>query len=149
MPDSPSSGCASGCPSDLGDGGSPRKELPAMSKSMARRASFGRKGGIRELDEALARGRPGPRQVQAAIAALHATERDWKEIAGLYDELRRMRPSPAVEVARAIARGMAFGPDIGLADLAGLPPEPTVLAARADLLQRAARPGAFDAYAAA
>ena len=105
--------------------------------------------GLRELDDALARGRPGPYQVQAAIAALHATSRDWEEIAALYAELLRMRPSLAVEVALGVARGMANGPEVGLADLAKLPKEPTVLAAIADLMRRAGNPAAREAYAAA
>jgi RNA polymerase sigma-70 factor (ECF subfamily) len=103
--------------------------------------------GLRELDEALARGRPGPYQVQAAIAALHATNRDWTEIAALYAELCRMQPSLTVEVSHAVAVGMAHDPEGGLALLARLPDEPLVLAARADLLCRAGRPEALDAYA--
>lgn len=102
--------------------------------------------GIAELDDALARGRPGPYQVQAAIAALHATRRDWLEIARLYETLLRMQPSRSVEVAAAIAWGMAEGPRRGLARLDQLPDEPLVLAARADLLGRAADPAARLAY---
>ena len=102
--------------------------------------------GLRELDEALSRGRPGPYQVQAAIAALHCTQRDWAEIAGLYDELAGMRTSLAVEVARAVAHGMSAGPDEGLRRLSALPDEPTVLAARADLLRRAGSPDAPAVY---
>ena len=71
------------------------------------------------LDAALRRREPGPYQVQAAIAACHATARDasatdWVEIAALYRELARMVPSPVVELNRAVAVAMADGPDAGL-----------------------------------
>ena len=63
---------------------------------------------------------PGPYQVQAAIAACHATaptaaDTDWVEIAALYGELARMTPSPVVELNRAVAVAMADGPEAGLA----------------------------------
>ena len=75
--------------------------------------------GLAHLDAALRRGEPGPYQVQAAIAACHAGAResgdtDWVEIAILYDELARMVPTPVVELNRAVAVGMAHGPDAGL-----------------------------------
>src|SRR5688572_25107240 len=62
----------------------------------------------------------GPYTVQAAIAACHARARqavqtDWMRIASLYDELATIMPSPIVELNRAVAYGMAFGPDKGLA----------------------------------
>ncbi len=62
---------------------------------------------------------PGPYAVQAAIAACHARARqaddtDWAGIAGLYDLLARIAPSPVVELNRAVAVGMAFGPAAGL-----------------------------------
>ena len=62
----------------------------------------------------------GPYTVQAAIAACHARARqadqtDWMRIASLYDELAVILPSPIVELNRAVAYGMAFGPDQGLA----------------------------------
>ncbi len=64
-------------------------------------------------------GPPGPYMVQAAIAACHARARtpeetDWKQIAGFYDLLRRLMPSPVVELNRAVAVAMAFGPQAGL-----------------------------------
>ena len=67
------------------------------------------------LDAALAHRVPGPYQVQAAIAALHAQaprfeQTDWPQIAVLYGELARRAPSPVVEVNRAVAAGMADGP---------------------------------------
>jgi RNA polymerase sigma-70 factor (ECF subfamily) len=81
--------------------------------------------GIEALDEALALNNPGPYQVQAAISALHAEaptaeETDWQQIAVLYKTLARMTPSPVVEVNRAVAVGMAEGPQEGLGILEGL-----------------------------
>lgn len=76
--------------------------------------------GLALLDRALALRRPGPYQIQAAIAALHArasgpAQTDWPQIAALYDELYRRAPSPVVELNRAVAAGMARGPLAGLA----------------------------------
>ncbi len=71
--------------------------------------------GIAVLDQALALYDPGPYQVQAAISALHAEAptadaTDWHQIAALYDTLAAM----VVEVNRAVAVGMARGPEAGL-----------------------------------
>ena len=91
--------------------------------------------------------RPGPYQVQAAIAACHATaadaaDTDWAQIAALYGRLARLAPSPVVELNRAVAVGMADGPSAGLVlvealaasgELAGYHLLP---ATRADLLRR-------------
>jgi RNA polymerase sigma-70 factor, ECF subfamily len=102
------------------------------------------------LDAAMARRSPGPYQLQAAIAALHAQapsfeETDWAQIAALYRELARRSPSPVIEVNRAVAVGLADGPLAGLAVLApvlasgeldGYAPMHTV---HADLLDRAGR----------
>ena len=76
--------------------------------------------GLRLLDTALRRGRPGPYQVQAAIAACHVTatdttDTDWAQIALLYGELARFTPSPVVELNRAVAVASAHGPAAGLA----------------------------------
>jgi RNA polymerase sigma-70 factor, ECF subfamily len=74
-----------------------------------------------QLVEQALRGRPaGPYAVQAAIAAVHATARtsaatDWNEIVGLYDVLRRLEPSPVVELNRAVAVAMRDGPGAGVA----------------------------------
>jgi RNA polymerase sigma-70 factor (ECF subfamily) len=62
----------------------------------------------------------GPYGLQAAIAACHARairaeETDWVKIAALYDALAQIQPSPVVELNRAVAVGMAFGPEAGLA----------------------------------
>ncbi|MEQ1771600.1 MAG: RNA polymerase sigma factor [Devosia sp.] len=64
-------------------------------------------------------GRFGFYALQAAIAACHAraakaTDTDWQRIAGLYDDLADVFPSPVVELNRAVAHGMAFGPAAGL-----------------------------------
>lgn len=74
------------------------------------------------LDAALVRGRPGPLQIEAAIAALHneapsdhAT--DWPQIAQLYEALQRLGPSPVIEANRAIAVAKTSGPAAGLAIL--------------------------------
>jgi RNA polymerase sigma-70 factor (ECF subfamily) len=102
------------------------------------------------LQRALELGRPGPYQVQAAIAALHdaATEAgatDWPQIAALYGRLANLAPSPVVELNRAVAVAMAEGLDVGLAmldRLAGdgrLATYPYLHAARADLLRRLGR----------
>jgi predicted RNA polymerase sigma factor len=63
---------------------------------------------------------PGPYAIQAAIAACHARaltpdETDWPRIAALYATLAHLTPSPIVELNRAVAVGMAFGPQAGLA----------------------------------
>ena len=62
----------------------------------------------------------GPYALQAAVAACHARARtadatDWGRIAALYDALSQVAPSPVVEVNRAMALAMAFGPEVGLA----------------------------------
>src|SRR5207253_5857303 len=72
-----------------------------------------------ERAEALG-GARGPYSLQAAIAACHArartaAETDWARIAALYQELAQISPSPVVELNRAVAVGMAFGPAAGLA----------------------------------
>jgi RNA polymerase sigma-70 factor, ECF subfamily len=111
--------------------------------------------GLALLEAALARREPGPYQVQAAIAALHAqapdfTRTDWSEIAVLYGELARWTPSPVVEINRAVAVGLADGPLAGLAVLGPvladgeLDDYAPLHAAHGDLLDRAG-----DAQAAA
>jgi RNA polymerase sigma-70 factor (ECF subfamily) len=99
---------------------------------------------------ALAMGRPGPYQIQAAIAALHdeaptAADTDWSQIATLYGALRAMTPSPVVELNLAAAVAMAEGPAVGLARMDALAASgeleryPYLHAARADLLRRLGR----------
>jgi RNA polymerase sigma-70 factor (ECF subfamily) len=72
------------------------------------------------LDKALRHARPGPYQVQAAIAALHARaprfeDTDWAEIEQLYAALERLQPSPVVSLNRAVAVGKLRGPTAALA----------------------------------
>jgi RNA polymerase sigma-70 factor (ECF subfamily) len=74
------------------------------------------------VEMALAQHRPGPYQLQAAIAACHAdaataSDTDWRQIAALYSELLRFDPSPVIEANRAIAVAYAEGPAAGLAIL--------------------------------
>jgi RNA polymerase sigma-70 factor (ECF subfamily) len=75
--------------------------------------------GLRLVDRTLAMREPGPYQVQAVIAALHARaprpeDTDWPQIAALYALLARMNPSPVIELNRAVAVAMADGPARGL-----------------------------------
>ena len=108
--------------------------------------------GRRALERAEGLPRPlGPYGLQAAIAACHAQairaeETDWVKIAALYDALAQIQPSPIVELNRAVALGMAFGPEAGLAllneigdqkELANYHLLPSV---RGDLLEKAGRP---------
>ncbi|MET7685997.1 RNA polymerase sigma factor [Streptomyces sp. NPDC005423] len=113
------------------------------------------------LEATLRRGRPGPYQIQAAIAACHTTaptaeETDWADIVALYGELERHVPSAVVRLNRAVAVGMAQNPSAGLelvaelersGELAGYHLLP---ATRADLLRRMGRRAeAAESYAAA
>ncbi len=103
--------------------------------------------GQRVLDRAVRMRRPGPYQLQAAIAALHvsapsARDTDWRQIALLYGRLVEALPTPVVELNRAVAVAMSEGPAAGLAILDALD-VPGVLdryhsyhSARADLLRR-------------
>jgi RNA polymerase sigma-70 factor (ECF subfamily) len=110
------------------------------------------------LDAALRLRRPGPFQVQAAIAACHAqaadaAETDWMQIAALYATLVEMVPSAVVELNRAVAVSMALGPGEGLAIVESLAESGELRgyhllpAARADMLRRLGRyPEAASAY---
>ncbi len=95
------------------------------------------------VESALRRRRPGPYQLQAAIAACHTGARsDWPQIVALYDELLRLEPSPVVELNRAVAVAMADGAEAGLAEMAGidgLDDYRYLHSARADLLRRLGR----------
>ena len=96
--------------------------------------------GTAVLDAAVARRAPGPYQVEAAIAALHAAApgfeaTDWPQIAALYGTLARLTPLPVVEINRAVAVGMADGPQAGLAVL-----EPVLAAAPWRVTRRCTRP---------
>ncbi len=75
--------------------------------------------GLAALARAEALGGDGPYALQAALAGCHArarsaAETDWPRIAGLYDRLRVVMPSPVVDLNRAVAHSMAFGPEAGL-----------------------------------
>jgi predicted RNA polymerase sigma factor len=95
-------------------------------------------------------GLPGPYTLQAAIAACHARARtadetDWARIASLYEALATVAPSPVVELNRAVAVAMAFGPAAGLALADQLVSEPSLKSyhllpsVRGDLLQKLER----------
>lgn len=76
--------------------------------------------GLALIDKSMRHRRPGPYQVQAAIAALHvrspsATETDWAEIELLYRALERLQPSPVVTLNRAVAVWKVSGPEAALA----------------------------------
>ncbi|WP_370949977.1 RNA polymerase sigma factor [Amycolatopsis sp. cg5] len=75
--------------------------------------------GLQALERAVALGGEGPYVLQASIAACHAQARrakdtDWERIAALYDKLADAVPSPVVELNRAVALAMAYGPAVGL-----------------------------------
>jgi RNA polymerase sigma factor (sigma-70 family) len=83
-----------------------------------------------ERSEKLASAR-GPYTLQAAIAACHArarsaSETDWRRIVTLYGALAQLTPSPVVELNRAVALGMAFGPAVGLELVDALVAEPSL-----------------------
>ena len=95
-------------------------------------------------------GSRGPYVLQASIAACHARavrseDTDWPRIAAFYEELGRVAPSPVVELNRAVAVGMAFGPAAGLAVIDGLASEPALKSyhllpsVRGDLLAKLGR----------
>ena len=98
--------------------------------------------GLRVLDRAVARRTLGPYQLQAAVAAAHAEERPWAEIATLYDRLVELDPSPVVHLNRAVAVALSGDPDEGLrlmGELDELDGYHLLHAARADLLRRLGR----------
>jgi len=107
--------------------------------------------GLAALERAEALGGAlGPYALQAAIAACHAraaapAETDWARIAALYDALAQLTPSPVVELNRAVAIAMAFGPAAGLEIVDNLTAEPTLAgyhhlpAVRADFLSKLGR----------
>jgi RNA polymerase sigma-70 factor (ECF subfamily) len=132
--------------------------VPLEEQDRGRWDRAGIEEGVRVLEAALVRHAVGPYQVQAAIAACHATAArpettDWPQIAALYSHLTRLLPSPVVELNRAVAVAMADGPQAGLALVEQLAASPALRdyyllpATRADLLRRLHRPAeAADAY---
>jgi RNA polymerase sigma-70 factor, ECF subfamily len=107
--------------------------------------------GLEALERAYATGGPfGPYTLQAAIAACHAQARrsqdtDWERIVALYDGLAQLMPSPVVELNRAVAVGMAFGPQAALEIVDTLRDEPALHhyhllpSVRGHLLERSGR----------
>jgi predicted RNA polymerase sigma factor len=107
--------------------------------------------GLAALDRAQdTRGALGPYSLQAAIAACHARARiaedtDWERIVALYDALAQLMPSPIVELNRAVAVGMAFGPEAALELVDQIADDPALRdyhllsAARGDLLVKLGR----------
>jgi RNA polymerase sigma-70 factor (ECF subfamily) len=107
--------------------------------------------GVAVLDAALRRRRPGGYQIQAAIAACHASaagpaDTDWAQIALLYGQLAARSANPVVQLNRAVAVAMADGPAAGLAIVDALAATGALAgyhllaATRADLLRRLGRP---------
>jgi len=132
----------------LGPAGEPIL-LPDQDRARWDRVLIGR--GLRALERAGALGgAQGPYALQAAIAACHARalvaeDTDWTRIAALYEALARLTPSPVVELNRAVAFAMAFGPAAGLELADALLPEPSLKgyhllpSVRADLLMKLGR----------
>jgi predicted RNA polymerase sigma factor len=114
-----------------------QRGLAALARSERLRAGAGGPG-------------PGPYELQAAIAACHARastaeETDWPRIAALYDVLAETAPSPVVELNRAVALAMAYGPATGLelvdqlVEVGGLKGYHLLPAVRGDLLEKLGR----------
>jgi RNA polymerase sigma-70 factor (ECF subfamily) len=130
------------------DGSGDVVTLEDQDRSLWARAEI--EEGVAVLESALSQQRPGPYQLQAAIAACHATApdaaaTDWAGIVGLYDQLALYLPSPVVELNRAVAVAMADGPAAGLALVEELERSGSLRvyyllpATRADLLRRLGR----------
>jgi len=119
--------------------------------ALARSESVRRENAHAEtLGAGYASGPPGPYALQAAIAACHARARtpeetDWEQIVVHYRELARLTPSPVVELNRAVAMAMAFGPVAGLEVVDALTSEPSLESyhllpsVRGDLLEKLGR----------
>ncbi len=139
---------ASRLPARLGPGGEP---VLLLDQDRGRWDPLLIVRGRRALARAEARPRPlGPYGLQAAIAACHgsaltAEETDWVRIAALYGALVSVAPSPVVELNRAVAVGMAFGPELGLEVIDAVAAEPALAgyhllpSVRGDLLRQAGR----------
>ncbi|MGE3992768.1 RNA polymerase sigma factor [Pseudorhodoplanes sp.] len=142
---------ASRFPARTGPDGEP---ILLLDQDRARWDSLLIRHGLAALDRAeSAAAPPGPYTLQAAIAACHARapsaqETDWKRIAALYAVLAQVAPSPVVELNRAVAVGMAFGPSAGLEIVDALADEPSLRSyhllpsVRGDFLAKLKRPEA-------
>ena len=124
--------------------------IPLTEQNRARWDQLLIRRGLDALTRVEALGGDGPYALQAALAACHARARnpadtDWQGIAALYDRLRMVMPSPVVDLNRAVAYSMAFGPEAGLrlvdeiADAAPLRNYAPLPASRGDFLFRAGR----------
>jgi RNA polymerase sigma-70 factor (ECF subfamily) len=139
---------ASRLPARVGPGGAP---VLLMDQDRSRWDPLLIRRGLAALERAESLGGAlGPCTLQAAIAACHARARaasdtDWVRIAALYDALSQVMPSPVVELNRAVAVGMAFGPAAGLEIADSLLEEPAMQgyhllpSVRADLLAKLGR----------
>jgi RNA polymerase sigma-70 factor (ECF subfamily) len=128
--------------------GAAGRPIPLLEQSRARWDQLLIRRGLAALARAAALGgSSGPYALQAAIAACHARAAtaeatDWSRIAALYDALAQLTPSPIVELNRAVAVGMAYGPAAGLELADALRDEPVLAAyhllpaVRGDLLAR-------------
>jgi RNA polymerase sigma factor (sigma-70 family) len=124
--------------------------VPLTKQNRGRWDQLSIRRGLDALARAEALDAEGPYALQAALAACHARARsaeetDWPRIAALYDRLRAVMPSPVVDLNRAVAHSMAFGPEAGLALLDEIAGEAALRnyaplpAARGDFLFRAGR----------
>ncbi len=124
--------------------------VPLTEQNRARWDQLLIRRGLGALARAEALGGDGPYALQAALAACHARARspadtDWPRIATLYDRLRVVMPSPVVDLNRAVAYSMAFGPEAGLllvdeiSGVAALRNYAPLPAARGDFLFRCGR----------
>ena len=125
--------------------------IPLNEQNRARWDQLLIRRGLNALEQAIALGgADGPYALQAALAACHARARrmedtDWPHIASIYDRLSEVMPSPVVDLNRAVAHGMAYGPDVALGLIEEIEAEgllenyAPLPAARADSLFRAGR----------
>jgi len=124
--------------------------VPITEQNRARWDQLLIRRGLAALARAETLGGDGPYALQAALAACHARARsaadtDWPRIAGLYNRLRAVMPSPVVDLNRAVAHSMAFGPETGLRLLSDIADSPALRnyaplpAARGDFLFRCGR----------
>ena len=131
----------------IGPDGAP---VPLTEQNRARWDQLLIRQGLDALARAEALGGDGPYVLQAALAACHArapsaADTNWPRIAALYDRLRQVMPSPVVDLNRAIAHSMAFGPEAGLRLVDEIAADPALRnyaplpAARGDFLFRAGR----------